>query len=283
MASRPQRVGSPSSEQSGGVFDNFTDTFLNAFSKVHKPDKRFLEVRENLDKLEEDLSHVEKVISRIARRGADLEGDYTELETQFRKLINLEPGIETPIEAFSSTVEATAGGLKTLKEHVDQNYLGSLRDMTAYVATARALLKLRDQKQLDFEALTEYLTKAATERDLLASSHGSSGLTGPGGFLRSKIEDVRGVDHEQARRERVRKLELRINVLTGEVEAAKTTSEMFDEEVVHEVADFGRIKTSEFKDTLGGLADAHIDFYSGQVSIWDKYLKDMEKEGVPAA
>jgi len=27
------------------VFDNFADTFVNAFSKVHKPDKRFIEVR----------------------------------------------------------------------------------------------------------------------------------------------------------------------------------------------------------------------------------------------
>src|SRR3954465_9220529 len=54
MRSRPQR-GSSRDEQASGVFDNFTDTFINAFTKVHKPDKRFIEVKEKSDKLDEDL------------------------------------------------------------------------------------------------------------------------------------------------------------------------------------------------------------------------------------
>src|ERR1700761_3503968 len=45
-----------------GFFDNVADTMLNAFSKVHKPDKRFIEVTERANKLDEDLSHVEKII-----------------------------------------------------------------------------------------------------------------------------------------------------------------------------------------------------------------------------
>ena len=80
---------------------------------------------------------------------------------------------------------------------------------------------------------------------------------GASGFIRAKIEDVRGVDHETARKERVRKLELQIERLQNEVEAAKKTSEAFDIEVVKEVDDFERIKATEFRETLGGLADAN--------------------------
>ncbi|KAI9813126.1 MAG: intercellular trafficking and secretion [Pycnora praestabilis] len=281
MRLRPHRATSVSEQSAGGVFDNFTDTFLNAFSKVHKPDKRFIDVREKADKLDEDLGHVEKIIARVARREGDLETDYSDLSTQFQKLVHLEPGVEGPIHAFANSVEATSSGLKGLREHTDQNYLGSLRDMEAYIIAVKSLLKSREQKQLDFEALTDYLTKAATDRDLLASSHGASGLGGPGGFLRSKIEDVRGVDHEQSRRERVRRLELQIEKLNREVEDAKKTTEAFDEEVVREVADFERIKAVEFRDTLGGLADAHVAFYGGVVETWEGYLREMEMEGVP--
>ncbi|KAI9770322.1 MAG: intercellular trafficking and secretion [Geoglossum simile] len=280
MRLRPQRGSSASDQGGGGVFDNFTDTFLNAFSKVHKPDKRFIEVREKSDKLDEDLGHVEKIVARVARREGDLEADYTELATQFQKLLVLEPGAEAPIHAFATSVEATATGIKGLKEHTDQDYLGSLRDMEAYIVAIKSLLKTREQKQLDFEALTDYRNKAATDRDILAASHGSSSLGGPGGFLRSKIEDVRGVDHEQSRRERVRKLELRIEELTREVEEAKKTTEAFDEEVVREVADFERIKTAEFRDTLGGLAEAHIEFYRSSIETWERYLREMETEGL---
>lgn len=266
------------SESSTSVFDNFTDTFVNAFSKVHKPDKRFIDVREKADKLDEDLSHVEKIVTRVARREADLEIDYQDLSTQFMKLAVLEPGVEGPVHSFAQSVEATAKGITGLKEHTERDYLGSLRDMEAYIVALKQLLKSREQKQIDFEELTEYLTKASQDRDILASSAHNSGLTGPGGFIRSKLEDVRGVDHEQSRRERVRKLELQTMRLQGEVEQARKDTEMLDEQVVREVNEFERIKGVEFRDTLGTLAGKHVDFYEGVIETWERYLKEVEGE-----
>ena len=269
-----------------GIFDNFTDSFVNAFSKVHKPDRRFIEVREKADKLDEDLSHVEKTVARVARRESDLETDYAELATQFRKLVPLEPAIEMPLQVFAASVEETARGMRGLKDHTDQNYLGSLRDAESYIMSLKSLLKTREQKQLDFEALVDYRNKAVAERDSLAANpaayYASNPLTSsPASFIRSKMEDMRGVDHEQSRRERVRKLELRIDELTREVESAKTTSEMFDEEVIREVADFERIKAVEFRDGLGSFADSHIEFYQGVLSTWERFVAEMEGEAEP--
>ncbi|KAA8649891.1 hypothetical protein EYZ11_001160 [Aspergillus tanneri] len=283
MRLQSSRNSTGTSDGSGvpGIFDNFTDTFVNAFTKVHKPDRRFIEVREKADKLDEDLNHVEKIVARVARREGDLETDYNELAMQFRKLVPLEPDVEVPLQVFAASVEETGRGLKNLKDHTDQNYLGSLRDMEAYILSLKSLLKTREQKQLDFEALVEYRTKAVAERDSLATNpssyYASNPLTSsPASFIRSKMEDMRGVDHEQSRRERVRKLELRIDELTREVESAKTTSEMFDEEVVREVADFERIKAVEFRDTLGALAEKQIEFYQGVLNTWERFVAEMD-------
>lgn len=71
-------------------------------------------------------------------------------------------------------------------------------------------------------------------------------------------------------------MELRIDELTREVESAKTTSEMFDEEVVREVADFERIKAVEFRDTLGALAEKQIEFYQGVLNTWERFVAEME-------
>lgn len=286
MRLRPARSSTSASDGAGptGIFDNFADTFVNAFTKVHKPDKRFIEVREKADKLDEDLTHVEKIVARVARREADLETDYSDLATQFRKLVLLEPNVEMPLQVFAASVEETARGMKTLKEHTDQNYLGSLRDMEAYILSLKSLLKTREQKQLDFEALVDYRNRAVADRDSLASNptahYSTNPLTSnPASFIRSKMEDMRGVDHEQSRRERVRKLELRIDELTREVESSRTTSEMFDEEVVREVADFDRIKAVEFRDTLGALAEKHVEFYQGVLATWERFIVEMEAEG----
>lgn len=277
------RISTSTTDTSGGIFDNFADTFVNAFTKVHKPDRRFIEVREKADKLDEDLNHVEKIVARVARREADLEADYVDLATQFRKLVPLEPEVEMPLQVFAASVDETSRGLKGLKDHTDQNYLGSLRDMEAYILSVKSLLKTREQKQLDFEALVEYRNKAVSDRDSLvtnpSSAYASNPLTSsPASFIRSKMEDMRGVDHEQSRRERIRKLELRIDELTREVDSAKTTSEMFDEEVVREVADFERIKAVEFRDSLGDLAENHIEFYQGVINTWERFISEMDSE-----
>ncbi|PNY29474.1 Sorting nexin-4, partial [Tolypocladium capitatum] len=265
----------------GGVFDNFADTFINAFTKVHKPDRRFIEVKDRSDRLDEDLGHIEKVVARVVRREADLETDLKDLAEQFQKLLALEPGVEPAVLAFASSVEDTAAHLRQLRDLTDQDYLGSLRDMQAYSLSLRNLLRAREQKQLDYEQLTEYLNKSTAERDALHSGHGAHG-GGPGGFIRAKIEDVRGVDHEQARRERTRKLELRVEELTTEVERARHTSDLFDDEVVREVADFERIKRAEFKTQLGALADAHVAFYGDVAELWENYVLDMQGDGAGA-
>lgn len=287
-STRGSASGTGGDGASGGVFDNFADTFINAFTKVHRPDRRFLEVKDKSDKLDEDLAHIEKIVARVARREADLESDLRDLAEQFQRLMALEPGVEPAVHAFAASVEDSAAHLRRLHDVTDQDYLGSLRDMQAYSLSLRQLLKAREQKQLDHEQLTEYLNKSTAERDAL-QGHGSGGggyggSGGPGGFLRNKFEDVRGVDHEQARRERARKLELRVEELTAEVERARATSDLFDEEVVHEVSDFERIKRVEFKDQLGGLADAHVHFYGEVADLWERYVKEMEgQEGAVEA
>ncbi|RYP77250.1 hypothetical protein DL771_001299 [Monosporascus sp. 5C6A] len=278
----------------GGVFENFADTFINAFTKPHRHDRRFVEVRERTDKLDEDLAHVEKVVARVARREADLEQDLRDLAEQFQRLITLEPGVEAAVHGFAASVEDEAAGLRRLREVTDQDYVGSLRDMQAYGGALKSLLKAREQKQLDHEQLTEYLNKSSADREALTSyeggghHHGSQGgiggVVGGGaaagvGFIRSKIEDVRGVDHEAARRERLRKLELRIDELTAEAERAKRTSELFDDEVVREVADFERIKRAEMRRQLGGLAGAHVRFYGDVVDVWERYVREMDRDG----
>lgn len=284
MRLRPGRSATVTETSSNGTptgfFDNMADTMLNAFSKVHKPDKRFTEVTERANKLDEDLNHIEKITTRVVRRQGDLEQDYADLATNIRKLTPMEPAIEAPLQTFASCIEETSRGWKGIKDHTDQNYLGSLRDMDAYIASVKSLLKTREQKQLDFEGLTEYLQKASSDRDILASqnaySHGSS--INPATFIRNKMEDMRGVDHETARRERARKLDIKIEELNREVDSAKGTSEMFDEQVVREVADFERIKGLEFRDSLGALASQHMEFYQSVIDTWERFLVDQDAD-----
>jgi sorting nexin-4 len=58
----------PNPDQNNGLIDNISDTLLNAFSKVRKPDERFLAMRENVDKFEEGLVLSERLWNRVRSR-----------------------------------------------------------------------------------------------------------------------------------------------------------------------------------------------------------------------
>jgi sorting nexin-4 len=58
----------PGLEPTPGIIDNISDTLLNAFARVRKPDERFLSMRENVDQFEEGLVISERLWSRLRSR-----------------------------------------------------------------------------------------------------------------------------------------------------------------------------------------------------------------------
>lgn len=63
-----QHVAHPPNEPAPGVLDNISDTLLNAFAKLRKPDERFLAMREGVDKSEEGLQNSERIWNRVRSR-----------------------------------------------------------------------------------------------------------------------------------------------------------------------------------------------------------------------
>lgn len=97
--------------------------------------------------------------------------------------------------------------------------LAHVHALLAYSSSHRSILRLRDQKQVEFEELTDYLSSVVTERDRLASlsspygaGHGHGGVRGAGitGYLRDKVDGLRGVDEERTRVQRMQRLDSRI-------------------------------------------------------------------------
>ena len=73
-------------------------------------------------------------------------------------------------------------------------------------------MRARDQKQLDFEELSAYLHRTIQERE--RTMHPGRHLDGGiniSELLTDKINEVRGIDMERARREKLVRLERKIN------------------------------------------------------------------------
>lgn len=94
--------------QDEGRLDTIGDALLNAFAKIKKPEEKFVIMRDEVDKLEENLQGLEKLEQRILKRQEELEGDYREFGGAVAGLGNLETGLTEPLHRFAHTVASYA-------------------------------------------------------------------------------------------------------------------------------------------------------------------------------
>lgn len=283
-----RHVAHPPGEIPPGVIDSLSDTLLNAFSRVRKPDERFLAMREGVDKFEEGITRSERLWSRVRSRtndgglepGEDLTGDYHDLAIAVQGLGFLESGITDPLNHFSNTLLEFSALLRHLTQTTTDPFLVHLHSLLAYSHANREVLKLRDQKQLDFEELSEYLSGVTSERDRLAaviSGHaGSTGL-GLSSYLKDKVDALRGADDDRSRVEKMRKLDTKIKELQDAVTTAHETSDAFSDETLKEQTIFQYAKEAEMKEMLGNLADGQIEFYKAAMEEWERIIPVIQR------
>jgi len=245
-------------------------------------------MRENVDKFEEGLTLSERLYNRVRNRtsdgnpesGEDLTADYHDLAVAVQGLGFLESGITDPLNHFSNTLLEYSALLRHLTQTTTDPLLLHLHSLLTYSHANRAVLKLRDQKQLDFEDLSEYLSNVTTERDRLAaiiSGHaGSTGL-GLGAYLKDRVDAIRGADDDRSRVEKMRKLDIKIKELQDAVTTAHETSDAFSDETLREQAVFQYAKEAEMKEMLGNLADGEIEFYKAAMEEWERIIPVIQR------
>ncbi|KAF8320548.1 lipid binding protein [Cantharellus anzutake] len=262
------------------LLDNISDTLLNAFSRVRKPDERFLEVREGIDKFDEGLNSIDRLWNRSRSRTDDLSNDYHDLALSIQGLGFLESGITEHLNAFSNTLLEFSAILKNNTVNNTDPFLTHLHSLLAYSQAHRGVLRLRDQKQLDLEELTQYLSNVVIERDRLSSLiAGRPGTTsqGIGAYLRERVDAIRGADDDRSRVEKMRKLDTKITELQDAVTTASETSEAFSSETLKEYTVFQHAKRAEMKDLFDAVADGQIDTYRKAMEEWEKIIPVMQR------
>ncbi|KAH3899230.1 related to Sorting nexin-4 [Saccharomycodes ludwigii] len=257
---------------SGIKNEDVSDVLMNAFKHVRNQSEEFVEIKEKSEKLEYNIHKIDKVTHRVVKSQDSLTEDYNKLNLgleNLKELISKEEHIENSrellekLKIFNNGILKMTYSLRDLSKYYDYEYLVDLRDMEHYVDSLKQLLKLKDQKQIDYEELNDYLTKAINEKNNLISGYG-------GNFFTNKLEEIAGINQEASRREKIAKLETKINTLTSEVDDAKKIADNFEQEALLEVGVFEQIKNETLKKSLGNLADNQIEYYERLYQTWSE-------------
>ncbi|QLG70563.1 hypothetical protein HG535_0A05040 [Zygotorulaspora mrakii] len=248
--------------------DEVTDVFMNAFKTVHKQSDEFVEIKEKSDKLDHNVAKIDKIFHRVVKKYDAISEDYSKFGSNIQDLQELCTGenemLSQNLKNFNEGITQLSFGIRDLSKYLDYEYIVDLKDLEHYIDSMNQLIKLKEQKQIDYEELSEYLTKSVNEKNNLISGYGGSN------FFTNKLEELAGINQESARREKIDKLETKINCLTGELESSKKIADAFEQETLKEVSLFEELKTKELKTSLGSLADHHIEFYEKLLETWVK-------------
>lgn len=192
-----------------GLLENLSDSLLNVFAKLRKPDPRFVEMRHHLDQFDEGLTSIERLAARNKLRLGDLAGDYEDLAASVQGLGYLESGITDSLNKFEVGIGHFSQVISVTTAHTTDPFLEQLHSLLAYSAVFKGVLRLRDQKQFDFEELSTYLSSEVTERDRLAGGYGSG--MGIGSYFKDKVDSLTGGGQTDGSREaRLAKLDGKI-------------------------------------------------------------------------
>ncbi|KAF9995426.1 intercellular trafficking and secretion [Entomortierella chlamydospora] len=262
--------------QDEGRLDTIGDALLNAFAKIKKPDEKFVIMRDEVDKLEENLQGLERLEQRILKRQEELEIDYREFGGAVAGLGNLETGITEPLHRFAHTVASYATILNELSTREDAEFLSELHECLAYCNSVKSVLKLRDQKQLDFEELSDYLQQQVAERQRLVSNGRLGGSASIGGFFQQKMDEIKGVDQERAKQDKLKRVEEKIKDLQDAVEKSSDDSDLFSNETAKEYEIFQLQKTKDMRQCLLDYTTGRVEFFEKGKDLWDQIIPVLE-------
>ncbi|KAF7723211.1 intercellular trafficking and secretion [Apophysomyces ossiformis] len=258
------------------IIDTIGDSLLNAFAKIRKPDERFVEMKGRIERLEENLELLEKTLMRTSKRKHELCRDYDEFANSIRGLAQLETTLEEPLVKFATGVDRYSSNMRTMLTH-DSNWISEIHDYLAYYNVLKGVLKLRDQKQLDFEELSDYQQYTLKERERTLYPRASDKGYNIAGFFTGKINEVRGADVDKIKREKVLRLDERIRELQSAIEQTHDVSVAFSNQVAKEDEFFTRSKEIEMSDALKSYTDSKVTFYEEGIHLWREVVQALEQ------
>ncbi|KAI7898952.1 uncharacterized protein BX663DRAFT_479036 [Cokeromyces recurvatus] len=264
--------------QSSLLFESISETLLNAFTKIRKPDERFQDIKEHIDRFEENLIIIERLYMRINKRQKDLQKDYSQFANSVEGLSKLETDATSLLYQFAETTKAYSSVMKEMTNIEEIQFLNEIHGLILYCHSAKVILKERDQKQIDFEGLSVHLQQTLCLRDRIQypeRKYNERGLNITE-YITDKFDEIRE-GANIAKRNKLNKLERRINELRQDVSKTNDDLNAFSEQILEEIKIVEETKMLELKRGLLAYADCHIKFYEKGITIWEKLMSLLKK------
>lgn len=289
------------------MMEQLSDVVVNVFSKTRPIDERFIIMKKTVSIIEGHMDKLTALHGQLSSAYMGLSESFmssgnalSQVSSNFgqlERIVSAEVGdgrlenstpLRTIIGDYGQLLEERSANIATMGTGVDMKVYLPLSEFAQYCRGAKHALRLRDQRQSEWQDIEEHLNAAREECSELsgdtAKSSSSEVTAGERlrasksavvSYLSERIDSFRGIDPITARTERMKKLENRIKELIEALEAGQEQSKTIDVTVEKEYHGFLVILAREFREQLiPGQCAAWINLHQQDLSLWSAFARD---------
>ncbi|XP_069119489.1 sorting nexin-4-like isoform X2 [Argopecten irradians] len=234
---------------------------LSASFRLKKPDRRFEELKNYSNELENNISNLLKIRARMADKIYGIHKVHANYSRVFCEWSGIEKDMSEPLQSaghymnvFSQSVD---GALEDEEQYADQ-----LKEYLAFGDALRSVCRKYECLQYDLERAEDSLSYKATQKDqMVQGKAGSFSFTG----MKTKLF---GGDTPEQRDQKVKQLEEQIQQAEQELEQANKETQKFVDAALRDIDRFKRQKVKDLREIFTNYAIMQIKQSKKGIAIW---------------
>ncbi|PJF17411.1 hypothetical protein PSACC_02771 [Paramicrosporidium saccamoebae] len=286
------------------VIEQVSDVVVNAFTKTRVIDEKFVATKKtigvaegHLDKitgLHGNLSISFKGLSDALMASGQAFSQVSSSVGQIEKIVSAGLGREystdtiplrTTLGDYGQLLEERSAVAARMGEELDVRAHLLLIELGQYCRSAKNALKLRDNKQFEWQDLADHLESSREELAHL-SGEATSSTAGVGekiranksamvNFIAGRFDSMRGIDPITARADRIRKLEAKVKELEETSVSSQDQSKEVDAMIDSEFVGFTLMLSKEVRSGLvPSLRDTWTQYHQQDLELFSSFLRD---------
>ncbi|XP_041372077.1 sorting nexin-4-like [Gigantopelta aegis] len=244
---------------------------LNASFRLKKPDRRFEEIKNYSNELQNNISNILKIRAKICDRLYGIHKVHANYARVFGEWSSIEKEMAEALQSTGHYMDVYASSIDGILDETEQ-YADQLKEYLAFGESLRSVCRKYECMQYDLERAEDGLSSKAAQRDVLSQGKapGSFSISG----MKSKIF---GNDTPEQRDEKIKQLDEQIQQAEVELQQTNEETAKFVEAALRDTERFKRQKAKDLQEIFTNFAIMQIKECKKGIAIWTSAKDCMSK------
>ncbi|XP_033732069.1 sorting nexin-4-like isoform X2 [Pecten maximus] len=243
---------------------------LSASFRLKKPDRRFEELKNYSNELENNISNLLKIRARMADKIYGIHKVHANYSRVFCEWSGIEKDMAEPLQSAGHYMNVFSQSVDSALEDEEQ-YADQLKEYLAFGDALRSVCRKYECLQYDLERADDNLSYKANQKEQMENPESPSQVQGKAGgsfSLTGMKSKLFGGDTPEQRDQKVKQLEEQIQQAEQELQFANQETQKFVDAALRDIDRFKRQRVKDLREIFTNYAIMQIKQSKKGIAIW---------------